>query len=432
MKLIKNNFVLNTGLNFIFRLLNMVISYITIPLTLRYLGNERYGVWQTVLTIISWAAISNFGISNGLRNKITESIAVKNNKKLKGYITSAYIYLSIISIIILVTASVLILFINTNTLFKNNTLSRNEVIISFVIVILSFCINFVLGISSSIAYGIHKSALVNFFQVLSSLLILLGLVLLKIVSNPSLINISLIYLVGNSLSNFLFTALLFSRKSFRPNLKLYNSKYGKELTAVGLEFFVLQIANIVLFSTDNFIISMFIGVESVTNYSITAKLFQMVSTLFSICLIQLWSAVAKANFENNFIWIKNAIRKLLMLLIPTILVVIIMLFNFQFIIKIWIGHNFLLNSRLIFLCAIYSLLICFNGIFVNVQNGMNRTRPQIIPTIFCSILNIPLALILIKGLNMGVNGVMLSNIISLAIMTFFSCKDIKYIFKKND
>ena len=69
----------------------MFISYISIPLTLSYLQDERYGVWQTILTVISWASLSNFGIGNGLRNKVTQSITEKKYDKLKSYITSAHL-----------------------------------------------------------------------------------------------------------------------------------------------------------------------------------------------------------------------------------------------------------------------------------------------------------------------------------------------------
>ena len=195
---LKNTYLINTALNYIFRVINMFISYITIPLTLGYLDNERYGVWQTILAIISWASLSNFGIGNGLRNKVTESLEKKNYKRLKSYITSAYVYLTVISVIILILAICIITLVDTKTLFKGNTLNKVEIIASFIIVIISFCINFILGLSSSIAFGIHKSSLVNFFQVVTNILTLVCIVLINNFLNVSLINIALTYLIANT------------------------------------------------------------------------------------------------------------------------------------------------------------------------------------------------------------------------------------------
>lgn len=424
MKFIKNKYLLNTGFNFIFRLINMTITYITIPLTLKYLSDERYGVWQTILTIISWAALSNFGIGNGLRNKVTEAITSRDNKKLKGYISSAYIYISAISGIILLVGIFAVFFINTDVIFKNNTIARNEILISFVIVIINFCINFILGISSSIAFGIHKSSLVNLFQAITSLLTLLGLIILNKFTSASLISIAFLYLMANSISNIIFTIVIVSDRKLRPSIKCYDKKIGRDLTSLGLEFFILQVATLVLFSTDNFIISSFIGAEKVTGYSIASKLFQVISTLYSILLIQLWSSVAEANFKKDYNWIKRAVLKLLVLLLPTGIVIIGMLVKFDFITRLWLGKNLIIDRRLLYLCAFYAWLICFNGIFVNVQNGMSKIRVQTTSSIICCLLNIPLAILLIKVFNLGTIGVMVSNIICLSISSIMCSIDI--------
>ena len=432
MKNIKSNiYLVNTILNYIFKIFNMGVTYITIPLTLSYLDNERYGIWQTILTIIAWASLSNFGIGNGLRNKVTESITEEKYDKLKSYITSAYIYLTIISFIILFVSVFAISFLDTEILFKGNTLNQNEIIISFIVVIFSFCINFVLGISTSIVFGIHKSSLVNFFQVLTNIITLLGIVSIKNLSNVSLINIALVYLIANTLSNILLTSYVFLDDKFRPSLKYKNKSYGKELTTLGLEFFILQCASIVLFSTDNFIISSFIGVNEVTNYSLVSNLFQVISTLFSILLVQLWSAVAQSVCKNEYEWIKNAIKRLLLLLVPTGLVLAIMVYKFDLIIKIWIGKQMNVNYKLVILAAIYAWIICFNGIFVNVQNGMSKIRVQTISSVISCVINIPMAYILIKVFNLGIVGVMLSNIICLLISSIMCSVDIYFrVFKK--
>lgn len=431
MENIKNNaYLKHTILNYIYKVFNMFISYITIPLTLSYLDNERYGIWQTILTVISWAALSNFGIGNGLRNKVTESITEKEYSKLKSYITSAYIYLSIISFVLLVISVYLVLFIDTSVIFKNTTVQRYEIIISFIIVIFSFCINFILGISSSVVYGIHKSSLVNLFQVITNIITLLGLILIRKIEVVSLINISFVYLLANTFSNLLLTIYTFIDNRFRPSLKYRNKQYGRELTSLGLEFFILQCASIVLFSTDNFIISSFIGVNEVTDYSLVSKLFQVISTMFSILLVQLWSSVAEAICIDEYDWIRNTIKKLIILLLPTAVILFIMVNNFNLITQIWVGRILNVDRGLIILAALYAWMICFNGIFVNVQNGMSKIRVQTISSIISCLINIPMSYLLIKFFNLGITGVMLSNLICISISSVMCGIDVYFkVFK---
>lgn len=428
-----NTYIINTVLNYIYKIFNMGITYITIPLTLSYLDNERYGIWQTILTIISWAALSNFGIGNGLRNKVTESMTEKKYDKLKSYITSAYIYLTIISIIIMVVSISAILFLDTNIMFKHNTLNQNEIIISFIIVIISFCLNFIMGISSSIVFGIQKSSIVNLFQVVTNIVTLIGIIFIKRINTVSLINISVVYLLANTLSNLLLTIYVFMDSKFRPDWKYKNKIYGKELTSLGLEFFVLQCSSIILFSTDNFIISSFIGVNSVTDYSLVSKLFQVVSSMFSILLVQLWSAVAEAICKEKYKWIENAIKRLIILLIPTAIILSIMVIKFDLIINIWIGRSINVDKKLLILGAIYAWMICFNGIFVNVQNGMSKIRIQTISSIISCAINIPMAYVFISKFNLGILGVMLSNIVCLCISSIMCSVDVYIrIFKKSN
>lgn len=420
----KNIYLRNTIFNYIYRIFSMSITYITIPITLSYLGTERYGIWQTILTVISWASVSNFGIGNGLRNKVTAALTAKQYEKLKAYITSAYIYLTAIATILLVGGIIAVCTINTDILFKHNTIPKLEIIIGFIIVIVSFCVNFILGISSSIAFGIHKSSVVNFFQVVTNIIVLIGLILVSNFTKVSIINLSLVYFIANTLSNIIFTIYIFTDCKLRPDIKYNNKKYGKELTSLGMEFFILQMATIILFSTDNFIISTFIGVNEVTDYSLVSKFFQMVSTFFSILLVQLWSGVAKATYNGEYRWIKKSMHKLMLLLVPTAIVLVIMVLNFNFVSKLWLGKVVMIDKKLIIMAAIYAWIICFNGIFVNIQNGMSSIRMQTISSIISCIINIPIAIIFIKVFNLGVIGVMLSNIICLLISSTICSIDV--------
>lgn len=138
-------------------------------------------------------------------------------------------------------------------------------------------------------------------------------------------------MIANTLSNILLTIYTFIDSKFRPNWRYINKEYGRELTSLGIEFFILQCASIILFSTDNFIISSFIGVNEVTDYSLVSKLFQIVSTMFSILLVQLWSYVAEATHSKQYNRIKDAMKNLSILLIPTAIVLAIMVNKFDLI-----------------------------------------------------------------------------------------------------
>lgn len=57
---------------------SILTSLLIVPMTLSYLNSYEYGVWLTLSSILSWIYILDIGLGNGLRNKLTEALAIKN------------------------------------------------------------------------------------------------------------------------------------------------------------------------------------------------------------------------------------------------------------------------------------------------------------------------------------------------------------------
>ncbi|MGL5152006.1 MAG: lipopolysaccharide biosynthesis protein [Clostridium sp.] len=401
--------------NYIFRIAYLIITFIAVPITFKYLGDERFGVWQTILTLIGFVALSNFGIGNGLRNKVTEYFSKKEVEKLSIIVSSAYKSITVISIIILIVAVPIIINFDFNKIYSDLTINTSEVSIAFIVTIIGFCINFIMGLITSIAYGIQKSHLVTMSQLLASIISLL-LTIMVMKTSPNLVIISTIYAICNILVNVILSFMIFKEnKSMIPTMKKYNKTEAKILYSIGIGFFILQIASLLMTTSDNFIIAKVIGASDVAEYSIVNKLFNMIPTLYSILLIQVWAQTAKdlalCQYEN----IKSQVKKLILLLIPIAIVLATMVITFDLITKIWLGKTLEVSKWLILLCALYSFLVCFNGVFVNVQNGFGKIKHQTISYIIAASIQIPLATFFINKLNYGVTGMMLTKVIIMLI-----------------
>ena len=65
------------------------LTLISLPLAVRYLGAERYGVWATITTTVVWINLLDLGIANTLTNNISRAYALDDKASAARYFTNA-------------------------------------------------------------------------------------------------------------------------------------------------------------------------------------------------------------------------------------------------------------------------------------------------------------------------------------------------------
>ncbi|MCB0476205.1 MAG: hypothetical protein KDC69_11045, partial [Flavobacteriaceae bacterium] len=75
----------NISLGVLYKIFNLGIVFITLPILLKYLGTEQYGVWVTLFSIINTVIYLDGGIINGLKTKLAEVLSVNDFQKKKSY-----------------------------------------------------------------------------------------------------------------------------------------------------------------------------------------------------------------------------------------------------------------------------------------------------------------------------------------------------------
>ena len=135
-------------LNILCKPISMILSILYTPLLLNYLGSEKYGVWATMLSIISWVNYFDIGIGQGLRNTLTEALAKNDPKGAQEASSTAYILLSLIATVVFVCLLILTFILNWNSIFNTNEKVQAAVAISFLFI----CVNFILGLYKMIYY----------------------------------------------------------------------------------------------------------------------------------------------------------------------------------------------------------------------------------------------------------------------------------------
>lgn len=403
----------NVILSFLLKFLSYLFSFMVVSVSINYLNSEQYGIWITLLSILSWVSFTDIGLGNGLRNKLTEALSKRNYKDAKEYISTTYAALSVIILILYIVVLIVVPHLNWQFIFNSKTVSNKQLITLVLIVFTFFLFNFVLSLYNQLYYAVQKSAVTGVGQFVLNLFSLINLLLLTKFTKPNIVYVSIGYGISMVIPSILLTYLFFyAYKGLRPKFKYIKLNKIKSLMSLGIKFFIIQIAAVVYFSTNNFIIIQICGPKEVSVYDTTYKIFNGIMTVFILLLTPLWSAFTEAYIKKDFKWIKNVMKKLNLLLFPISLLLVFVCIFYKLIFYIWIGNKLVIPMNLVIADAVYCIIYIWSNIYTYFLNGINVLNLQMYISIFICIVNIPLCIYFGKVLKLNSFGIQIAQIIT--------------------
>ena len=93
-----NKIYKNVAFSFLLKFIATIILFVMVPLTLTCLGNYQNGVWLTISSLLIWIDQMDIGLGNGLRNKLSISIAHHDMEEARKMVSSCMAMLTCIII----------------------------------------------------------------------------------------------------------------------------------------------------------------------------------------------------------------------------------------------------------------------------------------------------------------------------------------------
>lgn len=406
----------NIALGLVYKPLSMLLSYLYIPVALAYLGDEKYGVWATVLSVLSWISLFDIGIGNGLRNKLAENLKNYDSLKTRKYVSSAYIMLTIIVMILMIVTVALFSLINWKSFFKVEANFSDNLTIVMNISIICMCVSFVMEICKSVYLALQKNHITNLMGLVQQALMLSSVVVLKKYTNGNLVFVAIAYGISNLVVELFFTLKLFKyNRDFIPRVKYFSREEAKDTTGLGIQFFIIQIAAMILYATDNIIITQICGPVQVTPYTTANKLFSMITAVFSIMIAPYWSAITVRKVDGDIGGIKKAEKKMLRLWGMATIGCIFLIIVFKPVVHIWLQRDMTFQQGLIPLMAVYAIVYMWNAVYSQIGNGLSLMKVSVIIAIIQSIVNVIASILLGSILGMKSVGVLLGTVIAMLV-----------------
>lgn len=295
--------------------------------------------------------------------------------------------------------------------------SQETLYIVAIIVFIGVMLQFWLKLINSVLYALQKSSVNNFLVLCTNVMILLIAQFYPSGTNEqNIIVMAIVHALAVVIPLLVASFWAFWKKIpyALPRIKYVSKKYTRSVLSLGGVFFFVQIAYMLIMSTNEFLITKTSGNTFNVEYQAYYKLFSLGSTVFALALTPIWSVITKAKAEKNYKWIQKTYKKFMMLGALFCFGEFAVVLLIQPIMKIWLGENGIADINYVtgFIFAILGCAMIINSVLSSVANGIGELKTQAICFGIGAALKIPLAFLLVRILGTWI-GVVISNIICM-------------------
>ena len=399
------------------KVLSVATVLITVPLTLNYLGTERYGMWMTIGSLIAMLSFADLGMGNGLLNAVAHAHGRGDVRAIQGYVSSGFASLTVVACCVLIGFAAVYPWVTWASIFNTHgALAQSEAGPALATFVALFAINIPLGVVGRVQVGLQQSIRASFWQCAGSLV---GLVSMLAVIQ---LHAGLPWLVAAAfgapaLAAALNTALYFgrSRVDLRPRYSDVSRETVKQVARTGVLFLVLQLVTAVAYASDNLVIAQLLGASAVTDYAIPEKLFSLIAMAVAMMLAPLWPAYGEALARGDVLWVRRAFgRSLIVALSVASVMSLGLAIAAPTLLSYWVGRPIEPPWLLLIGLALWKVIEAGGNAVAMLLNGANVVRPQIIIAVLTGVCAIILKIVLVG--HIGVSGAVWATVIAFCLI----------------
>jgi len=392
---------------------------ISVPLTLGYLGPERFGLWMAISAVILMLGFADFGLGNGVLNAVSHASGRNDKLAIHRFVSNGMIMLATIGGLVLLLFVAVYPHVPWPSVFNvsSATAAHESASVVFVLV-LCFIATLPLGATQKIQLGLQQGYWGNLWETVGTILGLLGIVVaIKLQAGLQWIALSMagVPVVFRAVNTFVFFG--YQERALRPSFGHFDFGVIRQLVRTGFLFFLLQLAVIIGFQSDNIIIARILGVEAVAGYDVALKLSTLPAMFIGLVVVAQWPAYGEASTRGDFEWIRRTfirtVRLSLLFAIP--FAVVLTTWGDQ-LIRFWAGPEVIPSPALLVGMSIWSVLLVLGSVISALLNGLHIVKFQAVTALLMATANILLSIYLVGRI--GVLGAIVGTICAYTIFSF--------------
>lgn len=382
-------------LSYVNMFINILVTAFYTPFMLRMMGQNEYGLYSLVNSVIAYLSVLDMGFGNAMIRFVSKNQA-HNDKKKEREINGVFLMLyMIVGLVALLIGG--ILFFNIYNLFGGSLsadeLEKTKVIM--IVLIATISLSFPLSIFDSYALASERFNFLKILDIVKRLAIPATMIPLLFMGGKS---ITMVIVTSAFTLGFHLITMWYCFKKLKMKISLELGNLNKKLikTISGYSFWVFLniIVDNVFNNTDQIILGSTKGTAVVAVYSIASKI-MVLNTSFSTAISGLFLPRITKTLEGedgdkkvSDIFIKVS---RLQMYIMTFILAAFVVFGKQFI-QLWVGDEYL-DAYVITLLLIGPALIPLTqNIGISVIQAKNKHQFRSIMFIAIAILNVAISI----------------------------------------
>jgi len=363
----------------------ILASLISVPLSLKYLGSERFGLWMTIVSIALLVQFADFGMGNGLLNAISDANGRQDPEGARKYVSSGFFLLLGIAICLAGVFAVAYRLIPWPRVFNvSSGLAAREAGPATAVFAACILLNLPLDTVQRVQMGYQEGFATNLWQVGGSLMGLASLLLVIHFQGglPWLVAATsggpLVAVLLNWITQFVW-----SKPWLFPKWAYHDASAARKILGTGILFVILQLAAAVAYASDNIVLAQVRGSEAVTQYAVPMRMFSVLGAIAALAFTPLWPAYGEAIARGDSGWVvRTLVRSLrLTLLICGIPAVCLVMLG-RNIVHLWVGPLIQPSLVLLLGMGVWAVLGGLGSALAMFLNGANILKFQVVCAVF--------------------------------------------------
>jgi O-antigen/teichoic acid export membrane protein len=399
------------------QVLSALCTLVAVPLVIRRLPAEEFGVWITLSAVIILLGFLDLGVGSALVGRMARAQAVGDRDHAQEMLSSAFYGLAAVSALLAAVFWLVYPHVSWATLLGVESAgSRQAAATSVAVVVAGILLSVPLSVAARAQTGLQEGEAVVLWRTSGTVVQLVATVVLYL-ADAGLVWFVLALTAGPVLGSLLNTVALFtgSRRWLRARWSRASLETFRGLGSTGFLFFLLLLASTMAYQSDALVVAHFLGSAEAGQYGVPFRLFMFVPSIVSIALVPLWPAYADAWEGGDGAWIRRTFwRSLGFALAANGAAGLGLLVLARPLLRLWVGDAVHPTTTFLVAMVVYVLVWGASGSIAMLLNGCNGVKFQLVVAVAMLAVNVPLSIALLDPL--GVAGPVVGTIVAQAVM----------------